>query len=189
MRRSYGRAWIFLLLLIPLSATVSRPDSMPRGRIELSPSVAFARADLSSREGDAGQIILTQVSIGIGECITNVLEIEGRCNLEVVDIEQEWGYGLVSYAFGASGGLTLNMETAGSLTPYFHLGIGGEISGDVATKAFPIVEAGGRVSIGQGAAIRMGLAYQHKEDALGVDGATADIVLLKVGLTTFLRRE
>jgi hypothetical protein len=158
-------------------------------RIELSPSVLLTRADLSYRDRDAGEAVMAQVSIGVGECVTDLLEIEGRCYLDVVDIKPASGYGLVSYAFGGSGGLTVNIETTGRIVPYFHIGMGAEVSDDTATEILPIVEAGLRAGIGEGAAMRVGLLYQHIEDAFGIKGATADIMLVKVGLSAYLQRE
>ena len=175
-----------------LGAGHALAGSMPAGTTELSTALAFNHAGFSFEDEDLGSTTTLALSVGVGQCVTNMLEIQGALMFAHNSVSPEGGDSESASSFGFLGSLIVNFSTSGPMVPYVQGGIGLQTySGDgyegaETSSIVPSVGGGLRFLIGDSASINAGLTYQHVNNAGGGEDITANEVLFTVGVSVLL---
>jgi hypothetical protein len=193
--RILGSTAAVLLIGIAILVPVTFAATLEKGTVELQTNASFVHSSYSSSGEHIGNTTLVNVAAGVGYCVSSLFEIDGGLQVVHTSADVEGVGSISATAFGATGGVTLNLPLASeSVVPFVSAGLGvltfsgdGYSNSETALTA-PYVRAGLRVLVGPMASVNFGLAYAHQTNAEGVKDLDNNQLGLSVGISIFPNR-
>lgn len=165
---------------------------LAQGTVEVETDAAFAHTGYSYDGDSVGSRTDVALSVGVGYCLTDMLEIKGRFMFAHTSLDPECCGSVSASSFGGAGLVALNFPTAGPVVPFVQGGAGVlAYSGDGyedsdATVVLPTAGVGVRFVVGETASVNCGVFYEHHLNAAGEEDVSANIFGVSVGLSLLL---
>jgi len=173
---------------------VTQAASMPTGTTELTTRTYFSHVGYSHDGTSLGSATSAQLSLGVGQCVTDLIELYGSVIWNHNSIDPKGESSASASSYGASGSILFNFTTSSSVIPYLQAGVGmlaysGDGYDDAETSTLlPVLGGGLRFLVGDSAAFDAGLVYQRMSNAGGVQDLDAGQFYLGLGIAVLLRR-
>lgn len=188
MFRSKAAALLFAVhLAIILAAPPAGAAQLPRGTSELFVDAAFAHNSFSYRDDSIGSTTQLDLGLGVGYCVSDVVELGGAFTILHAGYDGENGDSDSATAAGLQGSVTLNIATRGATVPYVSAELGVvDYSGSGATSyALPVIGAGIRFLVGNSASLNVGAHFVRLTNAQGREDLDATSLQLGAGVSLF----
>jgi hypothetical protein len=189
------RLMVTVLAIGIMSPLVALAASMPSGTTDIATSSYYNHSTYSGGGHHSQSLTDLQLSVGVGECISDLVELRGNLLYRTNSLATEGSSGLRDSSFGASGTVIFNFKADGPYVPYLQAGLGvlGHAGNDYRNEAtsvlLPILAGGTRVLIGNSAALDFGALYQHITNDGGVPNLSANQVFISLGISLLLHRK